>query len=157
LFKHYISKEYWDGLPIVPILLLAYLVIGCNYNFNVWFKVTDKTYFGTFINVGGAILTITLNYIFIPLGGYFASTLVTLIVFFAMAATCYLLGQKYYPIPYKIGQELLLIAITMGLVYSVSYVKIPSQIIATSFHFLVIIAFTGIVYLIERKGLRAIG
>jgi O-antigen/teichoic acid export membrane protein len=156
LLKFYIPKAYWSGLPIVPILLLAYLVIGCNYNFNVWFKITDKTYFGTIINVGGAILTISLNYILIPIGGYVASSLVTLIVFFLMAASCYLLGQKYYPIPYKIGQELTLIGITMGLVYGISSINIPNQIFATTFHLVVLFGFVGSIYLVERKELRGI-
>ncbi len=156
LFKFYISSRYWEGLPIVPILLLAYLIIGCNYNFNVWFKVTDKTYFGTIITVGGAVLTISLNYLLIPIGGYLASSLVTLIVFFLMAASCYALGQKYYPIPYKITHELILIAITIALVYGVSYFTIPNQILATAFHLVILVAFVVGIYFVERRELRTI-
>ncbi len=156
IFKYYISKNYWGALPIVPILLLAYLFLGCYYNLTVWFKVTDKTYFGTIITLSGAIITISLNFLLIPLGGYLASSLVTLIVFFLMAASCYLLGQKFYPIPYKIGQELILIAITIALVYGISFIKIPNQLLATAFHLVVVIAFSGIIYLIERKQLQTI-
>ncbi len=156
LFKFYIPKNYWDGLPIVPILLLAYLFIGCYYNFTVWFKVTDKTYFGTLITLGGALLTISLNFILIPIWGYWGSSLVTAIVFFLMAASCYLLGQRYYPIPYKIGHELTLISITMALIYLNSSLTIPNQFVATAFHTVEIIAFVGVIYLTERKDLETI-
>jgi O-antigen/teichoic acid export membrane protein len=156
VFKYYIPKNYWDGLPVVPILLLAYVFIGCYYNFTVWFKVTDKTYFGTLITAGGAIITIILNFLLIPLWGYWGSSLVTALVFFLMAASCYLWGQKYYPIPYKIGPELMLIATTMVLVYALSLVKIANQFLASGFHLSVIIAFTAIVYWIERKELGTI-
>lgn len=156
LFKFYISKHYWDGLSIVPILLLAYLLIGCYYNFSVWFKITDKTYVGTFITVGGALLTIALNYFLIPIGGYLASSIITLIVFFLMATCCYWIGQKYYPIPYKIWQELTLIAATMGLVYGISSINISNQFLATAFHLAVVVAFSGTVYVFERKELRTI-
>ncbi len=153
LLKYYIPQNYWAGLQVVPVLLLAYLCIGIYYNFTVWFKVTDKTYYGTIITACGAVLTIGLNYIIIPLAGYEGSSWVTLIVFFLMAASCYLLGQKYYPIPYKIKSELALIAATMILVYSVSYISISNQWLATTFHLFVVVLFVGIIYLIERKSL----
>jgi O-antigen/teichoic acid export membrane protein len=153
LLKYYIPQNYWTGLPIVPVLLLAYLCIGIYYNFTVWFKVTDKTYFGTIITACGAVLTIGLNYIIIPLAGYVGSSWVTLIVFFLMAASCYLLGQKYYPIPYKIKSELGWIALTMMLVYSVSYIAISNQWLATTFHIFVVGGFVGGVWFVERKNL----
>ena len=64
------QPEYRTGLAVVPVLLLANLFLGVYYNLSVWFKLTDKTYFGTYISVGGAVLTVVLNLLLIPVLGY---------------------------------------------------------------------------------------
>ncbi|MBJ6107378.1 polysaccharide biosynthesis C-terminal domain-containing protein [Hymenobacter sp. BT523] len=92
--------EYLQGLVVVPILLLANLFLGVYYNLSVWFKLTDKTYFGTYIGAGGAVLTIALNFLLIPLLGYLGSALATLACYFMMAVLCWRLGERHFPVPY---------------------------------------------------------
>lgn len=155
ILKYFLGDPaYWEGLHIVPILLLAYLFLGIYYNFSVWFKLTDKTYYGTLITIGGVIITVLANYLLIPLSGYGGSALAALLCYAGMTGICYLLGQKVYPIPYKITQAVLYIAFTTLLVYAVNSINIPDQIMATTFHVAVIGIYLIIIYLIERKGFR---
>jgi len=107
LLQHFIAPEYREGLGIVPLLLLGYLFLGVYYNMTVWFKVTDKTGYGTLITSGGAVVTIGLNYLLIPVMGIMGSALVTSLCYFSMMLACYLLGRRHYPIPYSIGRDLL--------------------------------------------------
>ncbi|HTJ53527.1 MAG TPA: polysaccharide biosynthesis C-terminal domain-containing protein, partial [Cyclobacteriaceae bacterium] len=148
------GAAYWSGLSVIPILLLGYLFLGIYYNLTVWFKLTDKTYFGTIIAVGGAVVTIVLNYLLIPIAGYMGSSIATLLCYFLMAASCYVIGQKYYPIPYKILAGLAYILGTTIIVYLVNAIVIDNQVIATAFHLVVIIIYLLIIYLVERKNLR---
>jgi O-antigen/teichoic acid export membrane protein len=97
------NPDYYQGLGIVPILLLANLFLGIYYNLSIWFKLTDKTHIGTYISIGGAIITLIFNFILIPKLGYMGCAWATLACYFSMAAACYLLGQKYYPIPYPVS------------------------------------------------------
>jgi O-antigen/teichoic acid export membrane protein len=152
-----IGTDFRSGISIVPVLLLAYLFLGVYYNFSVWFKLTDKTYFGTIITVGGALVTVAGNYFLIPIAGYMGSSWAALLCYGFMAVACYLLGQKYFPLPYQIAQGLGYIIATVVLVYIVQAVTIPNQWLATSFHTIVIMVFIGLVYLIERKSLRQLG
>jgi len=145
------NSEYWEGLNIVPPLLLGYLFLGVYYNFTVWFKLTDKTYFGTIISIGGAILTVVFNFILIPIAGYYGSSLATVLVYFFMMVACYFFGQKYYPIPYRILSDSLYIIGTSLLIYLVNEIKIESLYISLSLHAAVIAAFFAIVYGIERR------
>ncbi len=92
--------EYLQGLVVVPILLLANLFLGVYYNLSVWFKLTDKTYYGTYIGAGGAVLTIVLNFLLIPLLGYLGSAIATLACYFMMAILCWRLGERHFPVPY---------------------------------------------------------
>jgi len=97
------DEVYHQGLSVVPVLLLANIFLGIYYNLSVWFKVTDRTYFGAFISSGGAAITIFGNILLIPVLGYHGSAAATLLCYLGMAAACYLLGQKYYPVPYGLG------------------------------------------------------
>jgi len=67
VFKYFISNpEYWVGLHIIPVLLMANVFQGIYYNISFWYKLIDKTYFGSILAIIGALITIILNYIFIP-------------------------------------------------------------------------------------------
>jgi O-antigen/teichoic acid export membrane protein len=151
VLKHLMSPEYWEGTVVVVPLLLGYLFFGIYYNMTVWYKLTDKTIYGTYISVGGAVLTIALNYVFIPIYGYLGSAFVTSFVYLAMTITCYLLGQKYYPIPYPIFTDALYIIATTVLVYVVNLYEFSNLIVGASIHTIIILAWLGIVYLIERR------
>ncbi len=152
VLKYFIpTPEYWEGLNIVPPLLLGYLFIGIYYNFTIWFKLTDRTYYGTVITIGGALLTIALNFILIPVAGYYGSSLATLLVYASMMMACYFLGQKYYPIPYKILSGSAYIIATSLLIYLVDQVKIMNRWMSVSVHAAIVLVFIGVVFLLEKE------
>ncbi|HET9054754.1 MAG TPA: polysaccharide biosynthesis C-terminal domain-containing protein, partial [Cyclobacteriaceae bacterium] len=155
ILKYFLGDPaYWEGLHIVPILLLAYLFLGVYYNFSVWFKLTDKTYYGTIITVIGMIITIAANYLLIPVAGYEGSAVAALLCYVGMTAICYFLGQRFYPIPYAVTRGIFYIGVTLLLVYGVNAINIESQVIATLFHGAVVVAYLAVVYLIEGKDLK---
>lgn len=155
VLKYLMSPKYWDGIVVVVPLLLGYLFFGIYYNMTVWYKLTDKTIYGTYISVGGAVLTIVLNYIFIPIYGYLGSAFVTTFVYLAMTVACYLLGQKYYPIPYPVWSDASYIVATTLLVYVVNLYEFENVIVGATVHTGVIIGWLGVVYLIEgRKAIK---
>lgn len=155
ILKYFLANPaYWEGLDIVPILLLAYLFLGVYYNFSVWFKLTDKTYYGTLITIAGVIITGVANYILIPVAGYTGSAVAALLCYTAMTALCYVLGQKYFPIPYHIPKALAYIGLTTILAYAINLIHLPNQVMATAFHSGIILIYLFIVYLIEGKALR---
>ncbi len=105
LFKYFIPNEdYWAGLKIVPILLMANIFLGIYYNQSVWYKLTDKTGHGAALAIFGAIITLVLNLLFIPKYGYVASAWATFACYGSMMVVSYLLGQKHYPVPYELGK-----------------------------------------------------
>jgi len=102
IIKHFLqNKAYWEGLTIVPILLMANLFLGIYYNLAIWFKLTDKTYWGIYISLFGAAVTIVGNIILIPVMGYVGAAWATCLCYVLMAVISFLIGQKFYPIPYQ--------------------------------------------------------
>jgi O-antigen/teichoic acid export membrane protein len=108
---------YWEGMGVVPILLLANLFLGIYYTQSVWFKQTNKTYFGTLITLIGFVITLLGNIIFIPIYGYMACAYAFLASSIVMAGLCYLGGQKYSPTPYRWKSDLFYILLGGLLIY----------------------------------------
>lgn len=100
LWKIFIAPAYWAGLTVVPVLLLANMFLGIYYNLSIWYKLTNKTSTGAYITLAGTAITITLNYIFIPLFGFIACAWATFLCYFTMMVLCFIWGQKNYRIPY---------------------------------------------------------
>ncbi|MEJ2583935.1 MAG: polysaccharide biosynthesis C-terminal domain-containing protein [Robiginitalea sp.] len=96
------DEAYWEAMEIVPIVLLASFFLGIYHNLSVWYKVTDRTRFGAVISLVGAVITIAINYFFIPRYSYFASAWATLAAYGSMMLLSYFLGRKYYPVPYNL-------------------------------------------------------
>lgn len=111
--------EYAEGIYTIPIIALAYVCLGIYYNLTVWYKLTDKTIYGAYITLSGAIITIALNYITIPYFGYWGSAWVTLACYAFMMFVSYKQGQKHYRIPYawKKLTAYMIISIVLYLVY----------------------------------------
>lgn len=104
--------SYKAALDIVPIILLANMFLGVYNNLSVWYKLKDKTRIGMLISVFGALITIVLLPVLLPVLGYMGAAYTTLIVYFFMAATSYLMGRKYYPVPYETAKVLTYLGLT---------------------------------------------
>lgn len=102
LFKFLIGPEYRAGISIVPIVLLANLFMGIYFTLSLWYKLTDKTIYGAYMGIFGSVITLTLNFLFIPIIGYYASAWAILACFVSMTIISYILAKKYYPIPYDL-------------------------------------------------------
>lgn len=114
LKKFFITdSSYWSAIDIVPIIVIANLCFGIYYNLSTWYKVTDRTKFGTFISWFGAGLTMVLHFLFLEKYGFMVSAWVTFIAYFSMMILSYFLGQKYYPIPYRAKKISFFLALLM--------------------------------------------
>jgi len=150
--KILINEAYFDALAIVPIILLANLFLGIYYNLSVWYKLTDKTKFGMYISIVGAIITISFNIIFIPIIGFMASALATLLAYGLMTAISYVIGKKYYAIPYKITNIFLYLFLSVGFSY-LSFLLFRGNLLISS---LLVVLFIGFIAWNERTEIRQI-
>jgi len=152
--KYIIDSQYWEGLPVVPYLLFGYLFLGIYYNLSIWYKLTDRTYFGTVITVLGMAITIALNYVLIPYAGYVGSSLATLGCYFTMALVSYVLGQRYFPIPYSLTGALTYLGLTVGLILLSYQIELVNPYIAFLFHSFLMLVFLAFVYVREKNDFR---
>lgn len=144
------DEDYWQAMWIVPIILLANFCLGIYHNLSVWYKITDRTKFGAYISVFGAIITLALNFWLIPIMSYKGSAIATLSAYAIMMLLSFYLGKKYYPIPYnlkKIGMYMSLSIILSALSF---YQFRANYVVGIS----MLIVFLGIVYFSEHKEIK---
>lgn len=140
VFDQYIrNTDFSVGLPIVPIVLIAAVFLGIYLNLSIWYKLSDKTKFGAYISVIGALITIGINYFFIPIYGYWASAFATFFSYLMMMVISYFLGQRYYPIPYETKTCVLYICLGILVSYISYYVLNGSPIYGNILFFLYIL------------------
>ncbi len=109
------SSVYWEGLVVVPILLAANVLLGIYTNQSIWYKLSHKTYYGALISLVGAVITVTINLLLIPIYGYLASAWATFICYGVMVTMSYIMGQKHYPIQYNLRKIAAFVLLAFGL------------------------------------------
>jgi O-antigen/teichoic acid export membrane protein len=115
VWRYFIHKSYWAGLGVVPILLGANVCLGIYYNLSVWYKITDKMYWGMIITLIGAAVTLYLNFTFIPAYGMYACAWATFAAYASMMVVSYCVGQKYFPVPYNVRKLIAYLGVMMFL------------------------------------------
>ncbi len=148
-----LGKSYRSGIVVVPILLLANLFLGIYQNMSMWFKLSDRTHFGTYFTIIGMVLTVALNIVLIPMYGYVGCAITFAFSSFVMMALCYIYGQKYYPVPYDLKKTSLYL-IAAGILIWVSWnISIENTYLSVIGRMLISLMFVLSIVYFERKSL----
>ncbi len=146
------SEAYWEAMWIVPIILLANFCLGIYHNLSVWYKITDRTRFGAYISVIGALITLVINFIFIEEYGYGASAIATLVAYAVMMLLSFYFGRKYYPIPYNLKKTGLYFIVSIVFSFLSFYQYPEDYVIGIA----MLIVFLGLVIMLEKNQLKQV-
>ena len=113
IFITFANPRWAEGLEVVPLLALGNVFLGIYYNLSVWYKLTNKNAFGAVITIAGAVITIVLNIVLIPRYHYTGAAIATFSCYLFMMLCSYLLGQKFYPVPYPVKKLMAYITIVV--------------------------------------------
>jgi len=144
------SEAYWEAMWILPFILLANFCLGIYHNLSVWYKVTDRTKFGAYISVFGAVVTLVLNYWLIPIIGFKGSAIATLAAYSSMMILSYYYGRKYYPIPYNLKRILVYMVLSISFSVISFYYFRANYFVGIS----LLIVFLGLVFFLEKNDLK---
>jgi O-antigen/teichoic acid export membrane protein len=142
-----LGKQYWEGLDIVPLVLIATVFLGIYMNLSIWYKLNNKTYFGAIFTFIGVAITIFINFEFIPIYGYWASAWATFITYFVMMILSYFFGQKINPIPYPVKKILIHLALSISLGIASFYLFDQNPIIGN----LILLMYLATVFFLDEK------
>ncbi|KIO46064.1 MULTISPECIES: lipopolysaccharide biosynthesis protein [Sanguibacteroides] len=148
ILRYFIDPDYFSGLQVVPIVMIAELFFGIFFNLSLWYKLTDKTQWGAYFSLFGLAITLTINIAFVPRYGYIACAWAAFTCYFAMMIASWFIGQHYYPIRYDlkgIGKYLLL---ALVLYVIALWIPIENQILRLSFRTILLVLY--ILYVIKK-------
>ncbi len=155
VLKYFVSAPYWEGLGVVPILLLANLFLGVYFNLSIWYKLTGQTKYGAIITVIGAVITLVINLIFVPTHSYMASAWATLAAYASMAIISYFIGQKHYPIKYNVRAMGFFFALAVALYFlSFLWQGLDNKYLRLILNNLLVVLFVFLFYKLDFSNLK---
>jgi len=149
VLKLILKEEYREAMDIVPFVLITYSLQGVYYNLSLWYKLTDRTIWGTYISFIGFVVTLVFNVLFIPKLSYWACVYASLISFALMVIICYFLGQKYYPINYNLRKTGIYFVVAILLSVAMLMVNFDNLYLNTAWRLLWFVPF--VLYVFTRE------
>jgi O-antigen/teichoic acid export membrane protein len=155
-----VGKDYREGKDVIPILMLAHLFLGIYYNLSIWYKLTGKTMWGAWFAVIGAIITLGLNFLWIPrssdhlIYGYYGSAWAALICYTVMMVLSYFIGRKYFPVRYNLLKFAGYLGLALILYLINVWITFDGLLIRLLFHSFLLVIYGAIVLAVEKPPLN---
>lgn len=151
VFKYFIGPGYWEGLFIVPIVLLANLFLGIFYNLSVWYKLNDITRYGAFIAIGGAVITIVMNIALVPSMGYVGAAWAHFACYLSMVVMSFFLGRRFFRIDYPLLRIGLYLILGLVLYFVFRFTDLEAGPVRYVLGFILMAVFLLVAYMLERR------
>lgn len=146
-----VGSDFREGMDIVPVMLLAYMMMGMLFNVSMWYKLSDRSSYAIYITAAGLVVTAVINIVFLPVYSYRAAAWGHFFSYLVMLVLSVMLGRRYYPIPYRWGK--IGCVVLFGLVLYALDLAIPDTVpywcILTARTLMIVVYVAGI-FLIEK-------
>lgn len=123
LDAYLIGKDYWMGLSIVPVLLMAYWFQGWYVNFSAGIFIAEKTKRLAQITLTGAVVTIIANIILVPVYGMLGSASATVLSYLTMAIMIYRYSTRSFNVPYNLWQGFAVVGVAAVAIYGKAFLS----------------------------------
>jgi O-antigen/teichoic acid export membrane protein len=142
-----VGPEYWAGLSIVPIILLAYLINGMYSVFAAGIYIEEKSIYVPFITGAGALVNVIANFLLIPVLNITGAALATLASYLVMALGYYYVTQKFFKVKYELKRigHIFIAIILVGAFY---YYLLATGNLLFPFKLILLIIFTLYIYFV---------
>jgi len=107
------GPEFWSGTCIVPVILLAYVMMGVYLIFLPGIYLKKKTRYVPLFTGLGAVVNVLGNLLLIPRWGIMGAAWATFGGYLIMTLTLYVVVQRIYPVRYQYGRSPTLIFVTI--------------------------------------------
>ncbi len=156
IVKYFIGPAYWEGIYILPIVLMANLLLGITFNLSIWYKLNDMTRYGAYIGLSGAAVTIIMNVLLVPRYSYLGAAWGHLSAYVVMVILSYYWGQKFYRINYQRRRIAFYFLLSVGLFLVSYFMPIERKALLMGINVVLLMIFLLIVYYKERREFKAV-
>ena len=109
------NSAYWEGLKVVPIVMMAEVFMGIYFNLSFWYKLTDQTIWGAIMSAAGVAVMIAVNVAFVPRFGYMACAWGGFAGYGVAMLLSFFIGQKRAPVAYDLRSFFTAFGLTLAL------------------------------------------
>ncbi|MCM1029177.1 MAG: polysaccharide biosynthesis C-terminal domain-containing protein [Pseudoflavonifractor sp.] len=150
ILRYFIAPSYFTGLKVVPVLMVAELFFGIFFNLSLWYKLTDKTIWGTWFSLLGLAVTVGLNMTLVPRIGYMGCAWAALGCYGVMMTVSYFVGRRHMAVPYPTRRLIIYFLSAMAL-YGLSIVITSGHnILDMGLRSLLLLLFAGAAIKLEK-------
>lgn len=143
IIKYFVGSRYYDGLQVVPVVMLGEFFFGIYFNLSFWYKLIDQTRWGAYFSVVGCAATVAIIVLFAPSSGYMACAWASFCCNLLMMLLSYFIGQKKYPVRYNLRSAALYAGLAAVLYAAGMYAPYPSTGAALLVRTLLLMAFAA--------------
>jgi O-antigen/teichoic acid export membrane protein len=142
--QYIVAFTYREAIIVVPVISMGYLLYGIYINHSIWYKLNDYTGYAIYITLIGAVITILINVLFIPLYGYMASAWAHVASYGSMIVISFIMAEKRYKVNYNMKQFIPYFAIAISMVLFGKYFRYPgifTELVVNTIFILIFIAY----------------
>lgn len=155
VIQYFIGKEYRGGLEVVPVLLMANLCLGIYYNLSFWYKLSNKTIYGAWFSIVGALVSVGLIFWLVPIWGIYGAACSVMGAYLIPMLLSLYFGHKHYPIPYRLKSMFLYPLAVSGIYLIVEALQLNLTVrIAILLGFVMCVAYFENVINLLKKSLK---
>ena len=92
VLRYFIAPRFFPGLKVVPVIMMAEFFAGIFFNLSLWYKLSDRTIWGTWFSLSGLAVTLILNVVLVPVYGYMGCAWAAFFCYLLMMAASLICG-----------------------------------------------------------------
>lgn len=123
------NKDYWEGLAVVPVLSLSFMVMGMNYFVQAGLFLKNKTQYYLIPSAAAIPVNIGLNLLLIPSFGMMGAALSVLTAQVTYTSILSVVSGRFMKINFEWGKVFLIMLLAISLYVLAEYIVIPSLLL----------------------------
>ena len=114
-----VDERYWSAYQVVPLIAMAYVVLGLEHHFSTGMYRSRRTIWATWIGLISLLTMVVANLVLLPRTGMVGAAFSSLLAISLRVGMIYAVSQKAYSIPFEI-KRLVILGISAVALYSMS-------------------------------------
>lgn len=151
VFKYIISESYWEGLKVIPIVMMAEIFMGIYFNLSFWYKLNKQTWWGAVFSFFGCAALLAINFVFVPKYGYMACAWGGFAGYGICMILSYIVGQVKSPVPYKLKPILGYFALAIGLYFVGCFCSPDSVVWRLVLNTFLVLVYVAVMFYSEKE------
>lgn len=150
IFKFIIKDEYWEGLKVVPIVMMAEIFMGIYFNLSFWYKLNGQTWWGAIFSAIGCAALLAINFVFVPKHGYMACAWGGFAGYGICMLLSYIVGRIKAPVPYRLKPIFGYFALAIALTFVGLYFKPSNYVLSLVMNTALVLVYVAVMLYNER-------